>query len=216
MVDIRWWLILRPQGEEPIPGWDLLPQQMQMAGAVRSRYALCQGTFTSHIACKCCWHHCQDTCGTMIWWMCSTSNAFYPISCCSFGVICVYVCVCVQGCTCFHMCCVCYVDSSEWGGIIVCTGCVPGTLLSTLCDVVSAGQRWRGICTGSHSHRHPGVWGLEQDRSLLLVNKPNLPLTIYLLFKTTILQTLMDLVFVLMSICMALCIIQAQNHSSGL
>lgn len=38
-----WCLILNLQGEEPVSSRDFFSQQMQVAGTLRSRYALCQG-----------------------------------------------------------------------------------------------------------------------------------------------------------------------------
>lgn len=42
--------------------------------------------------------------------------------------------------------------------------------------VVSSGQRWRRICTRSHSYWHLSIWGLQQNRPLLLVSTSNAPL----------------------------------------
>lgn len=92
------------QGKEPIAGRDFLPQQMQVAGALRRRHALCKG-------------------------------------------VCTFVCLGFFYQKCQHAI----------------------KVLRELKGVFSSGQRWRRIRPGSYSHRHLGVWRLQQNRPLLLV-----------------------------------------------
>lgn len=59
-----------PQGEESISGRDFFSQQMQVAGALRSRYALCQGvcillsytSYLSQVQCVCMYVRAKEVC----------------------------------------------------------------------------------------------------------------------------------------------------------